>query len=92
MVNLELYYNMKHIDEMLANKANWCLVAKDKFYSINIYTYLFPDSSVGKESTCNVGDPGWIPGPVRPIGEGIGYQLISWACLVAQLVKNLPAM
>lgn len=39
---LELYYNMKHIDEMLANKANWCLVAKDKSYSINIYTYLFP--------------------------------------------------
>ena len=22
----------------------------------------FPDSSVGKESTCSAGDPGWIPG------------------------------
>ena len=33
----------------------------------------FPDSSVGKESTCNAGDPGSIPGPGRSAGEGIGY-------------------
>ena len=53
----------------------------------------FPDSSVGKESTCNAGDPGSIPGSGRPAGEGIGYPLqYSWASLVAQLVKNLPAM
>ena len=25
----------------------------------------FPDSSVGKESTSNAGDPGWIPGSGR---------------------------
>ena len=30
----------------------------------------FPDSSVGKESTCNVGDPGSIPGSGRSPGEG----------------------
>ena len=76
LVNLELYYNMKHIDEILAKKPNWCLVEKDRFYSINIYTHLFPDSSVGKESACNVGAPGWIPGLGRSVGEGIGYQLI----------------
>ena len=53
----------------------------------------FPDSSVGKESTCNVGDPGSIPGSGRSPGEGISYPLqYSWASLVAQLVKNLPAM
>jgi len=53
----------------------------------------FPDSSTGKESTCNAGDPGWIPGLRRSPGEGIGYPLqYSWASLVAQLVKNLPAM
>ena len=53
----------------------------------------FPDSSVGKESTCNAGDPGLIPGSGRSTGEGIGYPLqYSWASLVAQLVKNLPAM
>ena len=53
----------------------------------------FPKSSVDKESTCSVGDPGSIPGLGRSAGEGIGYPLqYSWASLVAQLVKNLPAM
>ena len=53
----------------------------------------FPDSSVGKESTCNAEDPGLIPGSGRSAGEGIGYPLqYSWASLVTQLVKNLPAM
>ena len=42
----------------------------------------FPDSSVGKESACNAGDPSWIPGMGRSTGEGIGYQLqYSWASL-----------
>ena len=53
----------------------------------------FPDSSVGKESTCNAGDPSSIPGLGRSAGEGIGYPLqYSWDSLVAQLVKNSPAM
>ena len=53
----------------------------------------FPDSSVGKESTCNAGDPSSIPGSGKSPGEGIGYPLqYSWASLVAQIVKNLPAM
>ena len=53
----------------------------------------FPDGSVGKESTRNAGDPGLIPGLGRSAGEGIGYPLQnSWASLVAQLVKNPPAM
>ena len=44
------------------------------------------DSSVGKESTCNAGDPGSIPGLERSTGEGTGYPLqYSWASLVAQL-------
>ena len=52
----------------------------------------FPDSSVGKESACNTGDPVSITGSGRSTGEGIGYPLqYSWASLVAQLVKNLPA-
>ena len=50
-------------------------------------------SSVGKESACSAGDPGLIPGSGRSPGEGIGYPLqYSWAFLVAQLVKNPPAM
>ena len=32
------------------------------------FTTGFPDSSVGKESTCNAGDPGWIPGLGRSTG------------------------
>ena len=53
----------------------------------------FPDSSVGKESACNSGDPRQIPGSGRSAGEGIGYPLqYSWVSLVAQLVKNPPAM
>ena len=43
----------------------------------------FPDSSVGKESAFNVGDPSSIPGWERPSVEGIGYPLQNyWACLV----------
>ena len=53
----------------------------------------FPGSSAGKESTCNAGDPSLIPRVGRPNGEGIGYPLQdSWASLVAQTVKNPPAM
>ena len=59
----------------------------------SLYFHCFPDSSVGKEPACNAGDPGSIPGLGRSAGEGIGYPLqYSWASLVAQLVKNLPAM
>ena len=53
----------------------------------------FPHGSVGKESTCNRGDPGSIPGSGRSAGEGVGYLLqYTWAFLVAQLVKNPAAM
>ena len=53
----------------------------------------FPDSSVGKESACNGEDAGSIPGLGRSLGEGIGYPLqYSWAALVAQMVKNWPAV
>ena len=50
----------------------------------------FPDSSVGKESTCNAGNPGSIP---KICQRRKGYPLqYSWASLVAQQVKNLLAM
>ena len=53
----------------------------------------FPDSSVGKELAWNAGDPSLIPGLGRSAGERIGYPLQdSWASLVAQQVKNPPAM
>ena len=53
----------------------------------------FSDGSVGKESACNAGDPSLILGSGRSAGEGIDYPLqYAWASLVAQLIKNPPAM
>ena len=40
----------------------------------------FPGSSVNKESACNVGDPGSIPGSGRSSGEGNGNRL-QYSCL-----------
>ena len=53
----------------------------------------FSCGSAGKESAYIAGDPGSIPGLGRSPGKGIGYPLqYSWASLVAQMVKNPPAM
>ena len=53
----------------------------------------FPDTSVGKETNCNEGDPSSITRSGRSAGERIGYPLqYSWASFVAQLVKNPAAM
>ena len=69
------------------------MVFKGCFYVGTFLWRSFPNSSVGKESTRNAGDSGLIPGLGRSAEEGTGYSLqYSWASLVAQLVKNLPAM
>ena len=53
----------------------------------------FPDNSVGKDSICSAQDPSSISGLGQSSGEGIGYpHQYSRASLVAQLVKNPPAM
>ena len=58
-----------------------------------MYLPYFPHSSVGKESVCNAEDPSSIPGLGRSAGKGIAYPLqYPWASLLAQLVKNRPAM
>ena len=58
-----------------------------------VCTTSLPGSLVGKESACNSGDPGLIPRLGRSTRERRGYPLLySWASLVAQLVKNPPAM
>ena len=62
----------------------------DKIYAL---LYATINDGFGKESACNAGDLSSIPGSGRYAGEGIGYPLqYSWASLVAQLVKNPPAM
>ena len=92
---------------ILTSKALVCLFLFLKPLSLKkkkrVFIYLFMallglcwgflHSSVGKESACNARDPCSIPGSGRLPGEGIGYPLqYSWVSLVAQLVKNLPAM
>ena len=70
------------------------------FYRLIIYCIIYKEiyvgflgSSAGKESTCNARDPGLIPGSGRSPRERIGYPLqYSWASLMAQMVKNPPAV
>ena len=53
----------------------------------------FPGSSAGKESASNAGDPGSIPGFGRSPGKEAGSTLQYFlASMVAQMVKNTPAM
>ena len=64
-----------------------------KLLKTNLKRWHILGSSAGKESACNAGNPGSIPGSGRSPREGIDYPLqYSWASLVAQMVKNLPAM
>ena len=66
-------------------------------YVCNVCMYLCVWASLVaqllKESACNAGDPSLIPLSGRTTGEGIGYPVqYCWASLMAQLVKNPPAM
>ena len=59
-----------------------------------VYQPRFPDSSAGKESTCNAGDPDLIPGLGRSAGKGIGYPLQysglenSMDCVIHAVTKS----
>ena len=68
------------------------------YMCININKYVwpqvlgFPGGSEGKESACSAGGRSSIPRSGRFPGEGIGYpRQYSWASLVAQMIKKLPA-
>ena len=56
-----------------------------------IYIYVgFPAGSDSKESACNAGDPGLIPGSGRSPGEGNGNPL-QYSCLKKPMdVEDLP--
>ena len=69
--------------------ADWALLLWDLLRTL----VGFPGSSAGKEPACNTGDPGSIPGSGSSPGEGTGYPLQYFgASLMAEMVKNLPAM
>ena len=57
-----------------------CLFFPLGFVSVQRYTHGFPSGSDGKESACNAGDSGLIPGSGRAPGEGNGYPL-QYSCL-----------
>ena len=72
------------------DKRSKCKTRNYKTPFLIIVLLGFPHSSLGRESTCNAGDPSSIPGLGRSAGEGIGHPLqYSWASLV---IKNLPAV
>ena len=48
----------------------------------------FPGGSDGKESACNVGNPGWIPGSERAPAEGNGNPL-QYSCLENPMDRSL---
>ena len=68
--------------------TNWAI------REVNVKYWGFPGSSAGKESTCNVGDLGSIPGLGRSPGEGNGYPLQysglenSMDCIVHGVTKH----
>ena len=87
----------------------WTLEGRDQFFMFFLLPLIFmPFEKMGshililsygdlqeiwKESTCNAGNLGLIPGSGSYPGEGIGYPLqYSWAFRVAQMVKNPSAM
>ena len=61
---------------------------RDMVMFFTSYTYEgFPGGSTGKESTCNAGDPGLIPGSGRSPGEGNGNSL-QYSCLKNPMDKG----
>ena len=71
--------------------STFCVLALSSAAKSNIVGSC--DSSAGKESTCNAGDPSLIPESGRSTGEWIGYPLqYCWVSLMAQMVKKPPVM
>jgi len=57
-----------------AKAPRWDVVSSSKAQKVQ-QDKGFPDSSVGKKSACEAGDPSLISGLGRSTGEGIGYPL-----------------
>ena len=75
------------------NRAHSLGFVSCRIAPLMLYSMGFPYNSVSKESACNAGDPSSIPGSGKSTREGVEDPLqYSWASLVAQLIKNLPAM
>ena len=91
---------MKEQDQI--NKEEIGKLLEKEFRIMTVKMILgFPDSSAGKESACNAGDPGSIPGSGRSPGEGKGYPLqysslensmdlySPWGCKESDMTEGL---
>ena len=64
------------------------LIMTGSYYIFTLYSYIcFPHSSVSKESACNAGDQGSIPGWGKSPGEGNGNPL-WYSCLGNPLARG----
>ena len=88
IILIDSFKNQIKIPDILVVNSQW--IPKPLIFFISIG---FLGNSADKESACDAGDPGSIPGLGESAGERIGYPLqYSWASLVTELLKNLPAM
>ena len=70
---------LKDIACKLLKQSTTVVLYKIAFKTRALLTVGFPGGSAGKESACNVGDPGSIPGLGRSSGEGNGNPL-QYSC------------
>ena len=63
-----------YLSDVMADLFLWSILKKEVCLCMHLFKkHLL--SSVGKESSCNAGDPSSIPGLGRYLGEGEGYPL-----------------
>ena len=94
---LNYHSNDKVIENNNSNKKFWHMTRKSiptsgAFFARNQHPYGLACGSAGKESACNAGDLGSIPGLGRSPGEGKGYQYSglenSMDCIVHRVSKS----
>ena len=73
-LHISNYHSIRQLMEPFLSTAEYQEYPISYGYCLNIFTRTmgFPDGSDGKESACNAGDPGSIPGSGRSPGEGNG--------------------
>ena len=71
MNDFSLYFR-EHVSQRIGNYFQ-----SGPMYNIG---QVFPGNSVGKESTCNAGDKGLIPGQEDPLEEGMATHssILAW--------------
>ena len=79
-----VYVCMAHLIKEKNNATKKILMVLDENWLLLLSHHKqgtgFPDGSAGKDSACNAGGLGLIPGLGRSSGEGNGY-LLQYSCL-----------